>query len=120
MGNKFITGHNNAIKFWSLDRATGKLSFVDCQLGHHKRFINCVTIDPTDTFAYFGTRSGDILEVFIDSASYKRSGPVHKIFYGGIHQINCALPNSLVVSTAQGCIGKVNRKTMVFDEEVNL
>lgn len=58
---------------------------MDCQLAHNKRFINCVTIDPTDTYAYCGTRTGDILEVFIDSASYKRTGPVHKIFKGGIH-----------------------------------
>ena len=85
VGNRFITGHNNAIKFWTMDRATSKLTFMDCQLAQNKRFINCITIDPTDTYCYCGTRTGDILEIFIDTASYKRTGPVHKIFRGGIH-----------------------------------
>ena len=93
---------------------------MDCQLAQNKRFINCVSIDPTDTFIYCGTRAGDILEIFVDTASYKRCGPVQKIFHGGIHQINVAFDNSLIVSTAQGFIGRVNRKTMVFEEEVNL
>ena len=78
-----------------------------------------MTIDPTDTLLYCGTRTGDILEINIATASYKRTGPVHKIFRGGIHQINLAF-DSLVCSTAQGMLGKVNKSTMVFEEEVNL
>lgn len=58
---------------------------IDCQMAKNNRFINCVTIDSEDTFVYCGTRTGDILEIFIDTASYKRNGPVHKIFRGGIH-----------------------------------
>jgi len=83
--HRFVTGHNNAIKFWRIDPQTSRLSVIDCQLAHNKRFINCVSIDPTDTFLYCGTRAGDILEIFIDTVSYKRTGPVHKIFHGGIH-----------------------------------
>ena len=45
VSNRFVTGHNNAIKFWTMNKSTSKLTFVDCQLGHVKRFINCVTID---------------------------------------------------------------------------
>ena len=78
-----------------------------------------MTIDPTDTYLYCGTRTGDILEITIATASYKRTGPVHKIFRGGIHQINLAF-DSIVCSTAQGMLGKVNKATMVFEEEVNL
>ena len=32
VGNRFITGHNNAIKFWTMDRNTSKLTYIDCQL----------------------------------------------------------------------------------------
>lgn len=78
-----------------------------------------MTIDATDTYLYCGTRTGDILEIFIDTASYKRTGPVHKIFRGGIHQINLAF-DSIICSTASGMLGRVNKKTMVFEEEVNL
>lgn len=113
-----MTGHNNAIKFWRLDPNTNKLTVTDCQLAHNKRFINCVTIAPEDTFVYCGTRTGDILEIYIDTASYKRTGPVHKIFRGGIHQINAVFGNSLIVSTAEGVLGRINKKTMVFEEEI--
>ena len=30
VGNKFVTVHNNAIKFWTLDRDKGRLAVVDC------------------------------------------------------------------------------------------
>ena len=78
-----------------------------------------MTIDDTDTFLYCGTRTGDILQITIETASYKRTGPVHKIFRGGIHQINLAF-NSLIVSTASGTVGRINKKSFVFEEEKNL
>jgi len=120
VGNKFVTVHNNAIKFWTLDKNASRLSAVDCQLAQHKRFINCVTVDPTDTYIFCGTRSGDILEILVDTVSYRRCGPVQKVFQGGIHQINCAFDGSLIVSTAGGVLGRVNRKTMTNMDEVNL
>ena len=77
--------HNNAIKLWTLDKAKAKLTALDCALSQHKRFINCVTLDQNDQFIYCGTRTGDILEIIVESASYRRAGPVQKIFHGGIH-----------------------------------
>lgn len=29
-----------------------------------KRQFSCLTIDPSDTFCYAGTKTGDVLEVF--------------------------------------------------------
>ena len=60
------------------------------------------------------------MEIDIPSASYKRTGPVHKIFRGGIHQINLHFGNSIIVSTASGTLGRINKRTMVFEEEANL
>ena len=93
---------------------------MDVQLAQNKRYINCITIDATDTFCYCGTRAGDILEIFIENASYKRTGPVHKIFRGGIHQINAAFGDGLIISTAAGTLARVNKKSMLFEEEVDL
>ena len=117
---RFVTVHNNAIKLWTLDVKTSKLAILDCALSQNKRFINCVTVDPTDTYIYCGTRTGDILEILVESASYKRAGPVQKLFHGGIHQINIGFPNCLIVSTAKGAIARINATTMVFEDEVNL
>ena len=63
---------------------------------------------------------GDILEITVETASYRRTGPVNKIYPGGIHQINCAFDNSLILSTAAGILARVNKKTLIFEEEVNL
>lgn len=62
---KFVTVHNNAIKFWKIDTKTSRFSKFDVQLGQVKRRINCVTIDESDSYLYCGTRSGDIIEVII-------------------------------------------------------
>jgi hypothetical protein len=45
-----------------------------------KRNFTCVCIDNTDSFAYVGTKTGDVLEVNIERAIYKRLGPVGKLF----------------------------------------
>lgn len=110
--------HNNAIKFWRLE--SGRLRMLDCQLGKLRRFINCVAVEPNDVFAYCGTRLGDVIEVSLDTASYSRTGPVKRLFQGGIHQINCAFPGSLVLSTAGGLIARVNRRTLTFEDEADL
>ena len=44
---------------------------------------------------------------------------MQKIFSGGIHQINTFF-NSLIVSTANGTLGRINKNTMIFEEEANL
>lgn len=64
--NKFITGHNNGIKFQMVDRATGKFQSYDCQLGNlSKVFVTCVCIDKNDEFLYVGTRQGEVLEIML-------------------------------------------------------
>lgn len=45
---RFISCHNNAIKFWFFDDVTHKMSFYDCQLGANKRMFNCISIDMDD------------------------------------------------------------------------
>ena len=75
-----MTVHNNAIRVWTFDAIKRKFFVVDCAMGHIKRFINCVRIDASDTFAYCGTRTGDILEIYLEKASFKRVGPLNRIF----------------------------------------
>lgn len=113
---KFITVHNNAVKFWTFNQKSFKFVVVDCQLGHIKRFINCVSIDSTDTFAYCGTRTGDILEIFIDKATFRKVGPIHRIFTGGIQTIVSHFTKSLLVGSGDGTVAKIDKKTMKIEE----
>jgi len=45
-------------------------------LGNLKRVFTCVLIDHQDEYAYLGTKTGDVLEVSINKAIFKRVGPV--------------------------------------------
>lgn len=74
--SQFVTTHNSAIKFWRFDSQKKRLSHFDCPLGHIKRFINCVAIDPQDQFLYCGTRHGDILKIIVSTGRYHSCGPV--------------------------------------------
>lgn len=49
-------------------------------MGHIRRIFTCCVIDPSDTTAYLGTKTGDIIEVSLERALYKRIGPAKKLF----------------------------------------
>lgn len=48
-------------------------------MGSIKRIYKCLVIDPTDTFAYVGTQTGDIIEISLEKALFKRIGPVKRL-----------------------------------------
>jgi WD40 repeat protein len=65
-------------------------------------------IDPMDKLAYFGTKTGDIIEVDLKNAIYKRIGPLKKLFSQGVNLLKM-LPNSdLIVGTGEGLLAKVS------------
>jgi cilia- and flagella-associated protein 52 len=57
-------------------------------MGSIKRIFTCCTIDPTDSYAFLGTKTGDIIEISLERALYKRIGPVKKLFSQGINCVN--------------------------------
>jgi|LauGreDrversion4_2_1035121.scaffolds.fasta_scaffold69872_3 hypothetical protein len=89
-------------------------------MGHIKRFINCIKIDATDSYAYCGTRTGDILEIYLDKANFKRVGPLNRIFTGGISTIIVQSANELMLGAGDGSVVKVSRKTMKIEEEAKV
>jgi len=49
-------------------------------MGHLRRIFTSVIIDPTDSFAYLGTKTGDFVEISLEKALFKRIGPAKKLF----------------------------------------
>jgi cilia- and flagella-associated protein 52 len=49
-------------------------------MGSIKRIFTCCTIDPSDQLAFLGTKTGDIVEISLDRALFKRIGPVKRLF----------------------------------------
>ena len=63
------------------------MSFINCPMGHVKRWITCLVIDTIDEFAYCGTRSGDFLEFSLTKGIYSRAGPINKKLPGALNHI---------------------------------
>ena len=112
--------HVNAVKFWRYDRPVRKLQSFDCQLGHTKRFLTCLSIDKHDTFAYCGSRYGDVLEISIEKAVFKRTGPLNRIFQGGVSQINTKFDGYLLLANNDGSVAKIDKTSMKVIDEVQL
>ena len=105
--NKFITCQDYGIRIWNVDYELKKLNHIEVNFGNLKRIPLSMVVDPLDKFAYFGTQSGDILEIDLTHAIYKRIGPVKKLFSQGVITIKM-LPNSdLLVGTGNGTIAKI-------------
>lgn len=105
--NMLVTCQKYGIRIWTVDYTLKKLIPVEVNFGNLKRQIQCMCIEPLDKLAYFGTKSGDILEIDLASAIYKRIGPLKKLFPQGVTTIKM-LPNSdLIVGTAEGVVAKI-------------
>ena len=50
---------------WSIIREQRKIVNVDISIGKQQRLITCMRIDQTDTFAYLGTTTGDLLKIVL-------------------------------------------------------
>lgn len=80
---------------------------MEVNIGNMKRQITSVYLDPLDRFGYFGTRTGDFIEIDLQNRIYKRQGPVKALFSQGINTIKL-LPNSdILIGAGDGTIAKV-------------
>jgi hypothetical protein len=95
------------------------MKFINCPMGHVKRWITCVDIDGIDEFAYCGTRSGDFLEVSLSKGIYSRSGPINKKLQGAVNHIITKGKN-IYIGTNQGLFAKVDKSSLNLLGEVNL
>lgn len=76
--------------------------------GNIKRSFTCAIIDQNDEFAYCGTSTGDVLEVSIDRALFKRLGPYNKLFSQGVAALG-QLPNGdIIVGAGDGSLNKLS------------
>ena len=110
--NRLITVQNLNVKIWEADYVAKKVNFTSVNLGNLKRQILNVVIDPTDQLAYVGTRTGDILELNLERAIYKRCGPVRKLFAQGVQCLALLGNGDLLVGTGDGTIAKLGSQNL--------
>lgn len=80
--------------------------------GNIKRIFTCAIIDQNDEYAYVGTSTGDVLEISIERALFKRLGPYNKLFSQGIASLG-QLPNGdIIVGAGDGSLNKLSIQDM--------
>lgn len=81
---------------------------MDVNFGNIKRIFTCAIIDKNDEYAYCGTTTGDVLEISIERALFKRLGPYNKLFSLGISALG-QLPNGdIIVGAGDGSLNKLS------------
>jgi len=73
--SKCLTVHNYGIRTWDLDLVQKKVQYTDILTQAIKRVFTCCVVDPTDSYAYIGTKTGDIVEISVTKNNFKRVGP---------------------------------------------
>lgn len=94
-----------------------KMKVDDVNLGNIKRIFTCLIIDPDDQCAYVGTKTGDILEINLERALFKRMGPVKRLFSQGVNCIQMLPCNDLLIGAGDGSLAKVAFKDMRLKAE---
>ncbi len=61
--DKLVTAGNYNLQVWEYDLPNNKLRPHEAQLGQLQRIFKSVCIDRSDTYAYCGTTTGDVLKV---------------------------------------------------------
>lgn len=115
-----MTIHNYGIKLWNADLINKKIQYQDVNMGHLKRIFTCCIIDPTDQFAYLGTKTGDMVEISLSKCLFKRIGPAKKLFSQGINCINLLSNGDLLVGAGDGTIAKVGYKDFAVKSEAKI
>ena len=82
--SKCLTIHNYGIRTWTCDLVQKKVQYHEILMNQIKRVFTCLVIDPTDAYAYLGTKTGDIVEISLTNNLFKRIGPNKKLFSQGI------------------------------------
>jgi WD40 repeat protein len=83
-------------------------------------------VDTDDKFAYCGTKTGDFLEISLDKALYKRSGPAKKLFSKGITALvlltgsEDTSSGDIIVGTGDGTIARVSKRDFKVKVEAKL
>ena len=81
-------------------------------MGQIKRVYQCCVIYPTDSTAYLGTKTGDLVEISLERALFKRFGPIKRLFSQGVNSVNLLANGDLLIGAGDGTIAKIGSKDM--------
>ena len=113
--SKCFTIHNYGIRTWSCDLVQKKVQFTEILTNQIKRVFSCAVIDPTDNFAYLGTKTGDIVEISLPHNIYTK-----KLFSQGVTSINLLANGDILLGSGDGTLAKVNTSDMLIKKQAKV
>jgi WD40 repeat protein len=118
--SKCLTIHNYGLRQWDCDLVQKKVQYNEILMNQIKRVFTCLVIDPTDQYAYIGTKTGDIMEVSLTMNLFKRIGPTKKLFSQGIQSIKLLSNGDLLLGAGDGTIAKVGSHDMLVKQQAKV
>merc|ERR1712118_515843 len=107
-----ISAGNYHIRVWQFDLPNKKLRPTQVNVGQLKRVVTNILLDAEDTTAYCGSQSGDLLEINLERALFKRACPPHKAFALGITSTRMLPNGDVIIGTGDGIVAKLTAVTM--------
>lgn len=109
--NVFTTAGSNHMRIWDFEPATGKMTGNDCGTRGLKRVVNCVSVSDDDSTLYYGTTTGDIVEINMSSRNLKSVGPERVKFEQGVQSIAVVGNGDIIVGAGDGTTALVKPST---------
>lgn len=111
---KLCSSTQTSVQILTIDPKDKKIRLVDSNLGNIKRSFSCLAVDANDEYVYAGTKTGDILEIDLDKAIFKRVAPCYNLFSNGVKTIH-TLPNKdLLIGAGDGTLAKISIQNMMI------
>lgn len=111
---KLCSATANNVQILTIDAKDKKIRLVESNLGNIKRAFKCLAIDESDELVYAGTTTGDILEVDVDKAIFKRVAPCYNLFSLGVKTIHTMPNKDLLIGAGDGTIAKISIQNMMI------
>jgi cilia- and flagella-associated protein 52 len=113
--DRLITGGQFHMRTWDLNMERRRLFPEDWKTGSVKRIFTCVALDPTDTRAFCGTTSGDMLEFNLTNGSFAQASKV-RFSLGIVCAKYCpglgGREDTIVVGTGDGAIARLSARDL--------
>ena len=114
---KLIAVLHNGIQILTVDRVYKKIQSLNANFGNVRRHFTCAAIDHHDEYVYCGTKTGDVFEINVDKAIYKRVGPVKKLFSLGVSCIRILSNGDILIGTGEGKLARISIQNMQLLKE---
>ncbi|KAJ9454568.1 Cilia- and flagella-associated protein 52 [Diplonema papillatum] len=117
---KLVTGGQGILRVWDVDVANRKIHPTDVNVGTMKRVYRTVVIEPTDSYAFVGTSTGDLVCIQLrEPYSFKFNGPTRNLVQG---IICCTLTDSgdVLVGSGGGEVSLLSSRDLKIVKSIRL